>query len=660
MNKIYPNKKKRIGNKGSFFVGILVFLLLGTVVNLYSQDRVQWRSRNLSRGKLWVTRTNSLRIGPIDHPTSSYTLNYPGFPVGADLSDQYNYVAAGGFMIYGEREGQPAAYTITGRFSTSSKYVYPTVTTWRIRNWNLLNDPSLPAEEMIGGAQHVIDLDVDVSFKAMNWSYPKYDDFVIYEYTITNTGSTPLDNLYFGTRYATWITEKGDWIGPGTDFDDKYGWDEDHGCFYFYDAESFRWEDEVPLQFNFGPGLETSDIGDPADILEAGARVHELYSPGYFTVLCLDPAGGNVYQNIVEYIGQGVSTDAPIEDLTLRLGTDPPPRYLDVMTHQQPRMSWDEARALGGEGGNKFEREPEFLLSCGPYNLAPGDSVTVVYAEVVGEMDRAKIVEGGVENVKLLATASKDSLMKHVEACEEFYQNGYIPDAYPPMTPTDSLGSLVLTPVGGGIKIEWPPIPDTYRDPLTGVNDFAGYRVYRSTYFCIGPWTMVADIPKASATVENGKVVYTDTGLPLGVGNYYTVTSYDTDGNESGKVNANRFPVYPLRAPNTDFPKNVYVVPNPFRQHSGLLGSGEELRIEFIGLPSKCTIRIYTLVGELVQEIKHDDGSGSESWGSIEKLDYQVNKWMMYVSPGLYIYQVKSEVPGHEGETYIGKFAIIK
>ena len=102
------------------------------------------------------------------------------------------------------------------------------------------------------------------------------------------------------------------------------------------------------------------------------------------------------------------------------------------------------------------------------------------------------------------------------------------------------------------------------------------------------------------------------------------------------------------------------MVPNPFRQHSGLLGQGEELRIEFINIPAICTIRIYSLVGELVQEIEHNDGSGSEAWGSIEKLDYQVNKWMMYVAPGVYIFHVESKVPGHEGDYYIGKFAIIK
>ena len=66
-----------------------------------------------------------------------------------------------------------------------------------------------------------------------------------------------------------------------------------------------------------------------------------------------------------------------------RLNVDEPARYLNVMTHHQPRASWDELSAAGGEGGNKYEREPEFLISCGPYNIAPGETVTLVFAEVV-------------------------------------------------------------------------------------------------------------------------------------------------------------------------------------------------------------------------------------------------------------------------------------
>lgn len=339
---------------------------------------------------------------------------------------------------------------------------------------------------------------------------------------------------------------------------------------------------------------------------------------------------------------------------------DPPSRFLEVMTHQQPRLSWDSLDALGGEGGNKYERRPEFLATVGPLTLPPFGSVTIAFAEVAGEMDRAKIVEGGVANVDLTAIASKDSLMAHIRTARQLYADFLVPRVHPPMTPTNGENSLELEATPGQIAVRWPPIPDTYRDPAKGVNDVAGYKVYRSSYFTIGPWTLVATIPKDSARIVNGMVEYIDSGLPFGVGNYYCVTSFDTDGLESGKVNNNRFPVYPLRAPNSEFPRNVYVVPNPFRQHSRLVGQGEQYRMEFIGIPGKCVITIYTLVGEIVQQIHHDDGSGSAAWGSVTNLDYQLNKWTLGVAPGVYLYRVESQVPGHEGESYIGKFAIVK
>jgi len=639
-------------------IGIMVMVvLIGSGMMDALQAQLQIGFESLTRGKMWQSLLNSLQHGnPVDPPSQRYTIDYPGYSTGANWDDHMAYIESGGYQIYGEREGTAYAYTIGTRFYASTQYVYPTENAELITNYNL-EDPALLAEEIVTGAHHVIDLNVDVSHKSMCWSYPKYDDFVIHEYTITNTGSSALTNVHFGTRLGMWITQKGDWMGPGTDNDEKYGWDESRQIFYIYDHWSFNWEDETPVQWTYGPASK-GDVGDARNLLPE-VREKELLSPGYFTSICLDPAGANVYRNIVQYLGQATSTDAPREDLMFRLGTDPPSRFLEVMTHEQPHLSWDAAKAAGGEGGNKYERQPEFLVSCGPYNLSTGSSVTFVFAEVIGEMDRAKIVAGGEANIDLLATESLAALQANVDACRELYANGY-DVADPPPTPTDSESSLTLTPIGGGIKIAWPPIPPAYRDPDTGLDDFAGYKVYRSTYFVTGPWTEIANIARGNETQEDGMVVYSDQDLPLGVGNYYSVTSYDSDGNESGKVNPNRFPVYPLRAPNENFPQQVYVVPNPFRQHSGLLGAEEGLRMEFIGLPSKCTIRIYTLAGDLVREIKHDDGSGSQSWGSIETLDYQTNQWMQYVSPGFYIYHVESQVSGQEGKTFIGKFAIVR
>ncbi len=101
----------------------------------------------------------------------------------------------------------------------------------------------------------------------------------------------------------------------------------------------------------------------------------------------------------------------------------------------------------------------------------------------------------------------------------------------------------------------------------------------------------------------------------------------------------------------------VAVVPNPYVAASEfeikpnlISGRGDRL-LYFIHLPAKCTIRIYTLTGELVKTLYHDSPleDGSEAWNLL-------SKDQMEIAYGIYIYHV--DAPG-VGE-FIGKFAIIK
>jgi hypothetical protein len=630
-------------------------IILTLVFTGLLQAQVIWGKQTLTRGKLWATIWNSLQYGdPTETENAFHTLDYPGYSKGTDVNDALNYAEAGGYAIYGVRDNVASSYTINSRFFPSGQDIFPTEEAILTKNYNLQN-PGIAGEEIVTGAHHLNGLNVDVSRRSMVWSYPGLSDFIIHEVTITNDDFTSVDSLLFGMRYGLRITQR-----SGSRGDEKYGWDPVEKCFYFYDHRSFNWQDELPVVYNFGVGPLRGDIGDERDIYQRGSTEHEIDAPGYITVVVLDSAGGNVFQNILEHTGQGLTEGADLVDQMFIQGSSSHARVKEVMTHQQPHVSWDSARALGGEGGNKYERRPEFLVSVGPLSIPAFGSVKIVFAEVIGEMDRAKIVEGGVANIDLMATASRDSMLAHVHAARKLYANNYIPGTFPPPTPTDGENSIKTTTEPGGITLSWPPIPSTYKDPVTGINDIAGYRVYRSTYFTIGPWTLAADLKKDSVVMVGVNIQYVDKNLPFGVGNYYCVTSYDVDGNESGKVNNTRFPIYPLRAPNQNFPKNVFVVPNPFRQHSGLTGTGEQNRMEFIGIPSKCRIKIYTLVGDVIQEINHDDGSGSEAWGSIKKLDYQLNKWALGIAPGIYLYRVESLVPGHTGESYIGKLAIVK
>jgi hypothetical protein len=99
-----------------------------------------------------------------------------------------------------------------------------------------------------------------------------------------------------------------------------------------------------------------------------------------------------------------------------------------------------------------------------------------------------------------------------------------------------------------------------------------------------------------------------------------------------------------------------YVVPNPYVASSdfeperfAVSGRGER-RLEFRGLPARCSIRIYNIRGELVQTLQHDGSTdGFVAWDLRTKDNLDV-------APGLYIFHVDG---GSLGKS-IGKFAIIK
>ncbi len=102
---------------------------------------------------------------------------------------------------------------------------------------------------------------------------------------------------------------------------------------------------------------------------------------------------------------------------------------------------------------------------------------------------------------------------------------------------------------------------------------------------------------------------------------------------------------------------DIYVVPNPYVAASAFeppntyrAGRGER-RIYFMNLPAECTIRIYTITGQLVNTLKHDSSidDGQLSWDLVTKDG-------MNAAYGIYIYHV--DAPG-VGE-YVDRFAVIK
>lgn len=103
--------------------------------------------------------------------------------------------------------------------------------------------------------------------------------------------------------------------------------------------------------------------------------------------------------------------------------------------------------------------------------------------------------------------------------------------------------------------------------------------------------------------------------------------------------------------------REVYAVPNPYVASASFEPTNPvdraqrgDRRMYFANVPQKCTIRIYTVAGELVDTIEHDGllTDGKAFWDLRTKDN-------MNIAYGLYIFHVESD----EG-TVVGKFAVIK
>jgi hypothetical protein len=661
-----------INNKYRGLLSTLIVVLLISPL-FYSQG---FNYKDLTRGKLWARIWNTSGVG---QPTLSgddyYKFDYPGHLLGANLSDHSGMCEWSGYMAWAEVDGVGTPFRVCMAYDPNPTYISSKDRASLEKNYNLTN-PLIPAEEIITGSHLINEYGVEMHFRALAWSYPKYDDFIIFEYTFKNTGDHNITNFRFAPTAELSIAHP---VGGAWRDDDDYEWDIAHQAFYFHDGRLWNSEQDEFVVYQYG--LTHSDLGDPADLSAPAAINHEFRSPQYFTYYWLDkPEKSDPnepdHMNIVDKgnlnqewnrVQEDPLNDDPEVDF------DPDSYILTALTYDQPPplTTEDGTPIEGGRAPSDFEHQLDYLYSTGPYDLPPGGELKFVMVAACGMMDFTRVAAGGLENEAHLKDGG-DSLWKNIDAAMELYQRNYaLP--HPPPTPTDGMNSLTITPLPGAMKIQWPPI-DNYVDPDYIEEDLAGYRVYQSTFRNIGPWKLIADIPKEAVVIEDGMVTVVDEGLNQGVGYYYGVTSYDTGHDEpwppdptvtslpsleSGLVNANSEPVYPITPPSNNL-NDVRVYPNPFNQHSQLHGSGEDLRIEFVNIPSKCTIRIYTLAADLVQTIEHDDGTGDESWGSKALGDYQVSRFLQYVAPGIYVFHVESHVEGHKGESKVGKFVIIK
>ncbi|GMU88509.1 MAG: hypothetical protein AMXMBFR49_07170 [Chlorobiota bacterium] len=311
------------------------------------------------------------------------------------------------------------------------------------------------------------------------------------------------------------------------------------------------------------------------------------------------------------------------------------------------------------------------VMSLGPWEMKPGDTVKIVLAEIVAGMDYSYALDKTTSPSLIFNQSYTQNFIPAVRRAQLTYDNRFNhPD--PPAAPKFNVNFYQGAERKVANVVTWENSVEAIPDPDDGVFDLAGYRIYRSDFLPIGPWTMIADIKKGDPAYITGTTYsYTDSTVQIGTGYYYSVTAYDT-GKAFWTVNpTQRFPETgnTVRVPAMETsifanrttrpflatlpaPKSVnevLVVPNPFIIGEGSSQPGETDQIQFVNVPNPSTIRIYTVRGDLVKTIVVDENRGGiVTWN-------QVTDFGQYVESGVYIFHVESQY----GKS-TGKFAIVR
>ena len=196
----------------------------------------------------------------------------------------------------------------------------------------------------------------------------------------------------------------------------------------------------------------------------------------------------------------------------------------------------------------------------------------------------------------------------------------------------------------------------------------------------IGDDNLLAELYKErlARRYYRSQIMFPDRGVEY----YLAVTAFDRGMPtqnlsflETGRdKDANMKIFFPCTTAKTNM-DNIYVIPNPYIGRSKFDGRREgdskgdkSRRLWFVNLPLECTIRIYTLAGDLVKEIYHN-GAHETDILTISKADSQgmspdgMHEWDLLsknrqiIAPGVYLFSVENKA---DGKIKVGKFVIIK
>jgi len=536
-------------------------------------------------------------------------------------------------------------------------------------------------------------LGLNIHLEAYAWNYSYADAFVILNYTFKNMSMDTIADIYAGIWSDASVANFNytDYYTPG-------------GGFTWYDnLDGFdRSVDEAG--FERGIGYQYDVDGDDG------------WAESYVGISIL---GANVPMDYLHTnYHQWVWTNSNNSDYpAYSMPIDDNARY-DKMSSRVPQGSGPEYTA---EGYPAAENSWLFLVSSGPlgsspstadstsWSLAPGDSCSVAFTVVCARWTPGAGGDSPAQRKNLYvnydwaqkAYDGEDKNRNNVLDEGEDANNNQIIDRYilPAPPPSPNMEIMVES---NRVTLYWQDNAEAFLDPISQIADFEGYRVYgarKTANEALGEFTLLSenDIKNSIGyntgfsairiTNEFGEpdsmeinglfyqYKFVNEGIKDGWLNYYTVTAYDQGDPDTNleslesSIYANRIYVYSGEpdAGNDDWQPTVY--PNPYKGQALWDGYGSRNKmIWFRGLPAKAEIRIFSLAGDLVEVIQHNElymgkdianiddrknpimSGGEHAWDLITMHDQAT-------ASGLYLFTVEDKDTGTIKE---GKFLIIK
>jgi len=544
------------------------------------------------------------------------------------------------------------------------------------------------------GIQGHSPIGLDIHLESYAWNYSYADAFVILNYTFKNASNDTIKDLYAGI-----------WADPSIanfNYTDIYT---PGGGFTWYDNLNGFDETEDDAEFKRDIAYQYDTDGDDG------------WAESYLGMSAL---GSNVpYNYLNTNYFQWVWTNSNNSDY---------PAYSMPLTDEEryDKMSSSVSKGTGpdytSEGYPAAENSWMFLLSAGPtgsepnadttsWTLAPGDSCSIAFTVVCalwtpGIGGNSNAQRGNLHVNYDWAQKAYDGEDKNrnnqLDEGEDGNSNGVIDRYILPAPPPSPNMEVVVE--SGKVTIYWQDGAESFLDPISQEADFEGYRIYGARKTAndeLGEFSLLLETDlknnigyntgfstiqitdqfgEADSVLINNtyyQYKFENANIKDGWLNYYAVTAYDQgdpDANLASlesSIYSNRVYVFPgIQASNeSNWTGELSVYPNPYKGQALWDGYGSRSKmLWFRNLPQKAEIRIFSLAGDLVDIIDHDETyNGSD----IVNIDEQKNPllaggehaWDLITmhdqatATGLYLFTVEDK---NSGQVKEGKFLIIK